>query len=212
MLRASFRVIILAGALTCFFETHVAAANIEVIKPVKTHITIIVDDPVLRTGGTVLVVPKKVSPDVWRKLRNRPEKSMLQDNPKAREIRHEDKLLEVRVSSKVSVVEFDYPADGTYGFNLVSGDNARQSALRTKRVLVGSGYYTDQKTGARVDWDEVSTIHIFGPDVDESFSRSVRISSNEIMNSGADKIAGEGFVVHRLSDEQIDRAVIKEPK
>jgi hypothetical protein len=123
-----------------------------------------------------------------------------------------DKLLEVRVSSKVSVVEFDYPADGTYGFNLVPGDNTRPSALRTKRILVGSGYYTDQKTGTRVDWGEVSTIHIYGPDVDESFSRSVRISSNEIMNIGAAKIAGEGFVVHRLSDSQIDRAVIKEPK
>lgn len=212
MLRAFFRATILAGALAPFLETHVAAANIEVIKPVKTHITIIVDDPVLRTGGTVLVVPHEVSQDVWHKLRNRPEKSMLQDNPKALEIRGEDKLLEVRVSSKVSVVEFDYPADGTYGFNLVSGDNSRQSALRTKRVLVGSGYYTDQKTGTRVDWDEVSTIHIFGPDVDESFSRSVRISSNEIMNSGADEVAGEGFVVRRLNDEQIDRAVIKEPK
>jgi hypothetical protein len=32
------------------------------------------------------------------------------------------------------------------------------------------------------------------------------------MNSGADKVAGGGFVVHQLSDEQIDRAVIKEPK
>jgi hypothetical protein len=212
MLRAFFIAVILAGALTPFFEMHVAAANIEVKKPVKTHITIIVDDPVLQTGGTVLVVPLKVSQDVWQKLRNRPEKSMLQDNQKAREIRDEDKLLEVMISSKVSVVEFDYPADGTYGFNLVSGDNSKQSALRTKRVLVGSGYYTDQKTGTRVDWEEVSTIHIFGPDVDESFSRSVRSSSNEIMNSDADKVVGEGFVVHQLSDEQIDRAVIKEPK
>lgn len=212
MLRAFLRAVILAGALTPSFETHVAAANIEEIKPVKTHITIIVEDPVLRTGGTVLVVPHEVSQDVWHKLRNRPEKSMLQDNPKALEIRGEDKLLEVRVSSKVSVVEFDYPADGTYGFNLVAGDNSGQSALRAKRVLVGSGYYTDQKTGTRVDWDEVSTIHIFGSDVDERFSRSARISSNEIMNSGADKIAGEGFIVHRLNDEQIDRVVIKEPK
>lgn len=119
MLRAFFRATILAGALAPFLETHVAAANIEVIKPVKTHITIIVDDPVLRTGGTVLVVPHEVSQDVWHKLRNRPEKSMLQDNPKALEIRGEDKLLEVRVSSKVSVVEFDYPADGTYGLSLI---------------------------------------------------------------------------------------------
>lgn len=212
MLGAFFRAMILAGVLTPLVETHLAAANIEVIKPRKTHITIIVDDPVLRTGGTVLVVPHKVSQDVWHKLRYRPEKSMLPDNSMAQEIRDEDKLLEVVVSSKVSVVEFNYPADGTYGFNLVSGDDSIQSALRAKRVLVGSGYYTDQKTGTRVDWDEVSTIHIFGPDVDESFSRSVRISSNEIMSSGADKVAGEGFVVHRLNAEQIDRSMIKEPK
>ncbi|MFK3777633.1 hypothetical protein [Agrobacterium sp. NPDC089420] len=213
MVGAFLRTVLLAGALASSVATSAAAANIEVKKSMKTHITIIVDQPLLEGGGTVLVVPQKVSQDIWDKLPNRPEKSMIHDNPKSREIRDEDKLLEVRVSGKVSVVEFDYPADGTYGFNFVSGDkNSRPSALRTKRILVGSGYYTDQKTGKRVDWDEVSTIHIYGTDVDESFSRSVRISSNEIMNIDPDKISGDGFVVYRLSDDQVDRAVIKEPK
>jgi hypothetical protein len=212
MIGVFVRLIILAVAFPIFSETSGAAANVEVIKPVKTHVTIIVDNAVLQTGGTVLVVPQKVSRNVWDRLPKRQENSLLRNNPKSRVIGDADKLLEVRVSSKVSVVEFDYPADGTYGFNLVPGDNTRPSALRTKRILVGSGYYTDQKTGTRVDWGEVSTIHIYGPDVDESFSRSVRISSHEIMNIGAAKIAGEGFVVHRLSDRQIGRAVIKEPK
>ncbi|GEM_PF-1445984 len=212
MIGVFVRVVILAAALSAFLETSGAAANVEVIKLVKTHVTIIVDNAVLQTGGTVLVVPQKVSRDAWDRLPKRPENSLLRNNPKSRVIGDEDRLLEVRVSSKVSVVEFDYPADGTYGFNLVPGDNTRPSALRTKRILVGSGYYTDQTTGTRVDWGEVSTIHIYGSDVDESFSRSVRISSNEIMNIGADRIVGEGFVVHRLSDSQIDRAVIKEPK
>jgi len=211
MIGVFVRLIILAVALPVFSETSGAAANAEVIKPVKTQVTIIVDNALLQTGGTVLVVPQKVSRDVWDRLPKRPENSLLRNNPKSRVIEDGDKLLEVTVSSKVSVVEFDYPADGTYGFNLVPADNTRPSALRTKRIFVGSGYYTDQKTGRRVDWGEVSTIHIYGPDVDESFSRSVRISSNEIMNIGAAKIAGEGFVVHRLSDSQIDRSVIKEP-
>ena len=170
-----------------------------------------VDAPVLHTGGTVLVVANPVTKQAWDQLSTqRPS----QAGQTAIDLKPGDEQFDVTISSKVSIIEFVYPERGSFHFKLrASGDAAAAAeALRTKRILAGGGYYTDKATGQKIEWKDVSVIHIIGPEADEGFSRLVRASSSEIMNAGPAKTQQPGITVYAPSAAQLEKALIKEPQ
>ncbi|QEI06767.1 hypothetical protein FXN63_13695 [Pigmentiphaga aceris] len=197
----------LAGLFSISSHADTGAARSDT-RNIKSQLTIYVDAPVAQTGGTVLVVAKPVSKQEWDKLPAVPAQRLASGN--AADITPGSKLFETVIASKVSIVEFVYPEGGSFGFNLVAA-NRSAPALSTKRILVGSGYYTDRKTGERVDWKDVSAIHIQGPEVDEQFSRRVRVSSGEIMNTYPPVTRQPGVTVHAPTDAQLDASLVKEP-
>lgn len=80
------------------------------------------------------------------------------------------------VSSPASIIDFVYPASGTYSFKFQSlpGDNS--GALETKQILIGSAEVTDPETKQAVDWPSMSVIHVRGATYDEGWARV--LSSN----------------------------------
>lgn len=177
----------------------------------KAQLTIYVDRPLLETGGTVMAVSKPVGPDLWSVQPKGLSTDTWKQNPKRLELGSNDRLFEVHVSEKVSIIEFIYPQGGSFGFNLVAapgGDLIKP--LQSKRILVGSGYYIDRETGEKQVWEDVSTIHILGPDVSEGYSRAVRMASGELMNAHPRRETGIGTVVHIPSAETLAKVVVTE--
>jgi hypothetical protein len=137
----------------------------------KAQLTIYIDRPLLETGGTVIVVSTPVGPDLWSAQPKSLNMDTWKHNPKRLELEENDRLFEVHVSEKVSIVEFVYPQGGSFGFNLVAAPGGNSTELlRSKRILVGSGYYINRETGEKQIWDDVSTIHILGPEVSEGIA------------------------------------------
>lgn len=178
-----------------------------------SHVTIHVDRPLLEGGGTVLVVALPVDLHRWNALPPTPESKSWLDNPKRSELGAGDRLFEARITEKVSIIEFVYPRGGTFGFNLIpAGGQGQESTLKTRQLLAGSGYYTDRKTGEKRVWDNVSTIHIYGPDADEAYSRAVRMASGDIMNAQTQRQEGVGTIVYTVSAETLEKVVVTEAR
>lgn len=178
----------------------------------KAHLTVYIAEPLLSRGGTVLVVANPIPMDKWRALPTgfNPAANDA-SNDKKSTLKSGDKLFGVVTSNNASIIEFVYPEGGTFGFNFVASkaDNAANSPLRTKQILIGDGGYTDWTTGQDVPWDYVSTIHVFGPEATEEDSRGIRVFSSRIMNLHPEKTTFEGASLYSPTDTQIDEAVIK---
>lgn len=178
----------------------------------KAQLTIYVAPPLLDTGGTVIVVANPVLPEKWKGIPEGPNPAMNDPrNTKKEELRDGSRLFGVVASSKVSIVEFAYPKDGTFGFNLVALDKSGRSRppLRTREIAIGDGGgYTNWETGEHVTWDYVSVIHILGPEVSEGDSRGVDVFSSQIMDLHPPKTIYEGAVLYSPTDEQVDKAVL----
>lgn len=201
---------VIASSLAVALLVALPAPSIAADKAPAAQLIIHVDAPVLHTGGTVLVVANPISKEAWAQLPSQPPSNTAQT---ATKLAPGDKLFDAAISSKVSIIEFVYPEGGTFDFKLrATGDQAVAGALRTKRILVGSGYYTDKVTGQKIEWKDVSVIHIDGPEADERFSRLVRASSSEIMNTGPAKTQQAGVTVYAPSAAQLEKALIKEPQ
>lgn len=184
----------------------------------KAQLTIYVSPPLLDTGGTVIVVSNPVSLEEWQKLP--PGNNPAQNDPnnqKKSSLQPGDRLFGAVASTKVSIVEFVYPQNGTYGFNLVAlnesyNPDKKSAALRTKQILVGSGGYRDWSTGQEFIWEDVSTIHVLGPNASEEDSRGAQVFSSEIMNLHPAKTVYEGAVLYTPTDEQLAKAIVKLPQ
>lgn len=201
---------VIASSLAVALLVALPAPSVAADKAPAAQLIIHVDAPVLYTGGTVLVVANPISKEAWAQLPSQPPSKTAQT---ATKLAPGDKLFDAAISSKVSIIEFVYPEGGTFDFKLrATGDQAVAGALRTKRILVGSGYYTDKVTGQKIEWKDVSVIHIDGPEADERFSRLVRASSSEIMNTGPAKTQQAGVTVYAPSAAQLEKALIKEPQ
>jgi len=201
---------VIASSLAVALLVALPALSIAADKAPAAQLIIHIDAPVLHTGGTVLVVANPISKEAWARLPSQPPSKTAQT---ATKLAPGDKLFDAAISSKVSIIEFVYPEGGTFDFKLrATGDQAVAGALRTKRILVGSGYYTDKVTGQKIEWKDVSVIHIDGPEADERFSRLVRASSSEIMNTGPAKTQQAGVTVYAPSAAQLEKALIKEPQ
>jgi len=207
---------VIASSLAVALLVALPALSIAADKAPAAQLIIHIDAPVLHTGGTVLVVANPISKEAWAQLPSQPPSKTAQTAQTAQtatKLAPGDKLFDAAISSKVSIIEFVYPEGGTFDFKLrATGDQAVAGALRTKRILVGSGYYTDKVTGQEIEWKDVSVIHIDGPEADERFSRLVRASSSEIMNTGPAKTQQAGVTVYAPSAAQLEKALIKEPQ
>lgn len=196
----------------CVFPSLAPAAE---VRQLHGQLTIYVAPPLLKTGGTVIVVSNPVSADEWRNMRegHNPAREDA-GNAKQRDVGVGDRLFGAVASARVSVVEFVYPQGGTFGFNLVPEPTALAAGatLRTKRVLIGSGGWKEWSTGNEHIWENVSTIHVAGPDVSEGDSRMATAAEAEIMNLRPARTVYEGAIVYAPSEEQLGRILEKLPQ
>ncbi len=183
----------------------------------KAQLTVYVAPPLLDTGGTVIVVANSIPLEQWNKLAegNNPARDD-PNNEKKSTIQSGDKLFGAVASTKVSIIVFVYPENGTYGFNLVGLNQSddpdkRNKPLQTKRILVGDGGYVDWSTGQEFTWEDVSTIHVLGPKSSEEDSRGASVSEAAIMNLHPPKTIYEGATLYAPTDEQLDKALVKIP-
>ncbi|WP_225770309.1 hypothetical protein [Inquilinus sp. Marseille-Q2685] len=174
----------------------------------KAQLTIYVAPPLLQTGGTVIVVAAPISRREWESLAPGPNPARDdRRNPKHNELRGGDRLFGVEASAKVSIVEFVFPEDGTYGYNFVASDRAGgvQPPLRTKQILVGS--QRDLSEGPAAKDEDVSVIHVDGPEASEGDSRAASASQPRIERMNPQRTVYEGAQVMSPTDEQVYEAI-----
>ncbi len=176
-------------------------------EPMKAQLTIYVAPPLLEQGGTVIVVADEIPLNDWEALADGANPALAdRQNEKRKELNPGDQLFGVVASTKVSIIEFVYPEGGTYGFNLVPVQDADGTSppLRTDRILQGEG-----GGGPGREWNEVSTVHVFGSVVSERDSRVVRASSSMIMRAEPEKSVYQGAVLYSPTDELVENVLIR---
>ncbi|MCO6391654.1 hypothetical protein GTW25_11490 [Aliihoeflea aestuarii] len=173
----------------------------------KAQLTIYVAPPLLEQGGTVIVVADEIPLNDWEAIADGTNPALADtQNEKRKELNPGDQLFGVVASTKVSIIEFVYPEGGTYGFNLVPVQDADRTSpqLRTDRILQGEG-----GGGPGREWNEVSTVHVFGSVVSERDSRVVRASSSMIMRAEPEKSVYQGAVLYSPTDELVENVLIR---
>ena len=141
----------------------------------KSDVTIYLSSPILSDGGTVIVLPKAISQDLWRKKSDLPNPAPSDKRLEIeRPISNDDQRLSVIVSSNKSVVSFDYPEGGGYDFRFlpIIGSDYPVDNLRTKMIGVGTGGDIHPLTGEEVDIGSIRTIYVLGRSADEGASRN----------------------------------------
>ena len=149
----------------------------------KVDITIDLSGEILESGGTVIVLPTK---DMGH--------SMNWDR--------DTMITNVMVSAPLSIVFFDYPADGTYVFKCGVKDPSRANARQvfTQPISYGSGGYLDPKSDVMVNLDDIQTVMILGDMSAKEKSLRDRIRLTEILASGPQC---QKFVRARVCTERI---------
>lgn len=185
-----------------------AVAADERIPELKSHLTIYVAPPLLTEGGAVIVAAIPMPEDEWRALDGENLAENDPNNRKRPTLASTDRLFGVRATSTATIIEMFYPENGTFGFDLVPApDVARPPQLKTERILVGDGGWTDRKKGVTYDWPDVSTIHVAGTRHNEDFARMIRISQVDLMRQYPDERFYAGANVYLPTVEQIETAV-----
>jgi len=200
---------LVAGITTAIIAVPMLAggASSEDKEPMKAQLTIYVAPPLLQQGGTVIVVADEIPLNDWEALADGTNPALADtQNEKRKALNPGDQLFGVVASTKVSIIEFVYPEGGTYGFNLVPVQDADRTSpqLRTDRILQGEG-----GGGPGREWNEVSTIHVFGSVVSERDSRVVRASSSMIMRAEPEKSVYQGAVLYSPTDELVENVLIR---
>lgn len=141
-----------------------------------SDVTIYLEPPILEDGGMVIIVPRPVAVEDWRSQDG-------QDNPAARDSYLESnkplpansKRLGAIVNNPVSIVQFDYPVNGTYNFRFapVLGSNYPWERLKTKLLSFGSAGDLHPITGADVDIPTVQMIYVLGSEMTEDQARAL---------------------------------------
>ena len=174
----------------------------------KAQLTIYVAPPLLDQGGTVIVVANPISLEEWK---NCPEganpAAADPNNEKKKTLKADDRLFGVVASTKVSIVEFVYPDEGTYGYNFVAVEDPakRRPPLRTKQILAGS--QRDLSEGPNPKTKDASVIHVYGPGASQADSRIARANQDRIERLNPRKTIYEGVFLLSPTDEQVDAAV-----
>ena len=111
----------------------------------KADVTIDLSGEILKNGGTVIVLPTK-------------------DTGHTINWDRDPMTTSVTVSAPVSIVFFDYPAEGTYVFRFGVKDPNRANVRQvfTQPISYGSGGYLDPKSNIMVNLDDIQTVMILG--------------------------------------------------
>ncbi len=144
-------------------------------KKMLSDVTIYLKPPILGRGGTVIVLPKQVSTEDWRQSTGF-ENPALNDQrvSSAKPIGDADRRLGAVASDVVSIVQFDYPEDGTFRFRFAPfpGADYPMEKLGTKQVSIGGvGQDMHPVSQEIVNVGPLQVMHILGTDHSEEESR-----------------------------------------
>jgi hypothetical protein len=138
----------------------------------RTHLTIYVQPPLSVEGGSISVAGRAIPEEEWRRMQDGPNPAESDtSNPKRQHVNAGDQHIGVTASSRATVVEFFYPENGGYTFNLRSVRDNSRDPLQTKEVRYGSGGAIDPETREEIAWSRRSIIYVAGPRHDESWAR-----------------------------------------
>lgn len=169
----------------------------------KSHLTLYVGEPLLSEGGTVIVASIPIPEAQWRALKGDNWADDDPDNRKRSTLGEGDRLFGAGVSGRANFVEMYYPENGTFGFDFVQVPDANIVNIKTERILVGSGGWTDRATNTRIEWPDMSVIYVSGSEAIVSESHIISDSFNRILNLGVQKIIYEGATIMIPSRAQI---------
>ena len=176
--------------------------------PVKSHLTIYVAPPLLTEGGAVVVAAIPIDEEEWRALDGLNLADEDPDNAKRPQLGANDRLFGVRAESTATIIELFYPETGTYGFNFVPARDAGPGAnLRTERILIGSGGWSDYENDIVYQWPDVSTVHVDGPASSENRTRALRVEGGDLMRLRPARQDYAGANVYQPTSDQIERAL-----
>jgi hypothetical protein len=134
-------------------------------KKMKSHLTIYLRPPLLDGGGTVFVLPKPIPVEQWRQNTGFPNPALEDEWLKINKpIPQTDRRLGVVLSDSISIVQFDYPENGTFHFNFMPHPafNNFWDTLKTENVGVGQAGDIYAPTRQEEDIPLVMTIHVLG--------------------------------------------------
>ncbi len=129
-------------------------------------VTIYLSGDILSKGGTVIVLPVR-------------DQSAFDWTP-------DNNWVQLVVSNRLSIVYFDYPANGKFVFRFGTLDaNLDKAEGRTKLLSVGSGGYRDDATGKMVELEDIQTIMVQGFESSEEQSRRDEFNFTDVLREGA---------------------------
>lgn len=142
----------------------------------RSDVTIYLDGLLLDRGGTVFVVPREVPLDDWKSASNQPNPALTDPRLDEREpLTAADRRLSATASGQVSVVRFDYPAGGSYGFRFLPSleSGVPPESQGSILVEVGNTYDYHPETREEMFVPQMQVFSILGPDGNESTSRAL---------------------------------------
>lgn len=143
-------------------------------QPLLTDVTIYLDGPLLRRGGTVFVVPNEVSQADWKAEPSLPNPA--RDDPRLDvrvPIGPDDRRLSVVLSAPLGVVRFDALEGGANRFRFLPVPDSGVAPEQQGSVLVsvGSAYDYHPETGEERFVPSTQTFAILTPGADEEAAK-----------------------------------------
>ncbi|WEO70544.1 hypothetical protein [Agrobacterium vitis] len=154
----------------------------------STRLIITVNQPMLETGGAVIVAGRSMPENQWRLLKADADGRTSQE-----------KVFHASISSPGSIIELFYPDTGTYTFKFEADPKHQERSLVTKLLTIGSGQSTDPETKEQISWDSTSDIHVVGDQYDEGWARIFHSSFGIALADGsASDVTVERFSAGRV--------------
>lgn len=180
-------------------------------KTVQTHLTIYLDEPILSEGGGIIVAARPIAEAEWLKLSDgfNPADSD-QSNPKRAQVQDGDRHFGAVVSSSASAVEFFYPENGSYTFNILPKPGKRLQdgkELQTEATSDGSREIFDPETGQKISW-LTTTIFVHGNKYDVQWVRLFNVTFSDVNKEEISVTKFLGSRVLALSKEAVEKYVV----
>lgn len=139
------------------------------------HLTIYLEPPVLVEGGSVIVAGRALPEDEWKRVSGGANPASEDwSNPKRAVLGPGDRHFGVVVAAPSTIVEFVYPANGSYTFQFLPAPPYRArygERLETEQVLSGSATHVVDPSGGFVNWDGLSVVAVLGSARLQQFAR-----------------------------------------
>lgn len=173
----------------------------------KSHLTLYVGEPLLSSGGTVMVASIPIPVEEWRALEGVNLADDDPDNRKRPSLEDGDLLFGAAVNGRANFVEMYYPEGGTFGFDFVPDPRVNNpSELKTERIAIGSGGWTHWESRTDHIWPDVSTIVVAGKTSDKGQTRVVSSRLSALMNMEPRAVQYRSATVYIPSSAQLSEA------